>query len=121
MSLLTGRVVAGLRRSPLSAGKARGIVTEQNMKSLGKYPVPPDQYIFWKNRWQVPGGQIEQSFSGTQQKIMWQYFYQAPSTWWNRFSDNTWTLGVQSLIFYLFVYKMCEADVEEDIRAKTWF
>jgi len=91
------------------------------MKPLGKYPVPLDQTIFWKNRYQVPGGQVEQSLSQFQQKVMWQYFYQNPGKWWNRMSINGWILGCPCLIFYILWYKMQEADVEEDIRLKTWY
>eukprot|EP00971_Amphidinium_carterae_P302675 6014259-Amphidinium_carterae.1 len=42
---------------------------------LGSYPVPPEQHIWWMNRFQVdstswvPGGEIKQSFSIYQQKV----------------------------------------------------
>jgi len=102
-------------------GGVRGIATEREAKALGTYPVPPDQFIWWKNRYQVPGGQIEQTVSQFQQKVMWQYFHSNPGKWWNRLSIGGWIMGTPCLVFYILMYKMCEADVEEDIRSKIWY
>merc|ERR1712150_154892 len=90
-------------------------------KRLGVYPVPPEECIKWNNRYQVPGGQIQQSFSPYQMKIMWQYFWNFPSRWYWRLSKWAWPVGVPCLLVYVFIYKSCEADVEADIRAKSWY
>jgi len=72
-------------------------------------------------RCQVPGGQIQQTVSPYQQKIMWQFFWNAPQRWYWRLSRWAFPVITPYLIMYLFVYKACEADVEEDIRSKTWY
>merc|ERR1712080_220341 len=59
---------------------------KKDQTRLGTYPVPPEQYVWWQNRFQVPGGQIQQSFTPYQQKVMWQYFWNFPSRWYWRFS-----------------------------------
>eukprot|EP00930_Biecheleria_cincta_P053431 TRINITY_DN3893_c0_g1_i3.p2 TRINITY_DN3893_c0_g1~~TRINITY_DN3893_c0_g1_i3.p2 ORF type:complete len:136 (+),score=15.57 TRINITY_DN3893_c0_g1_i3:62-409(+) len=88
---------------------------------LGSYPVPPEAHIWWSNRSQVPGGEIKHTFSHLQQKIMWQWFWNAPARWYWRLSAWAWPVGVPALIMYIFVYKSCEADVEAGIRAKAWW
>eukprot|EP00928_Gymnodinium_smaydae_P098964 TRINITY_DN9325_c0_g1_i2.p1 TRINITY_DN9325_c0_g1~~TRINITY_DN9325_c0_g1_i2.p1 ORF type:complete len:116 (-),score=18.06 TRINITY_DN9325_c0_g1_i2:69-416(-) len=88
---------------------------------LGSYPVPPEAKIWWQNRFQVPGGQIVQSMSPYQQKIMWQWFWNGPSRWYWRLSKWAWPIGVPCALMYVFVYKSCKADVEADIRAKSWW
>mmetsp|Transcript_90318 Transcript_90318/g.251294 ORF Transcript_90318/g.251294 Transcript_90318/m.251294 type:complete len:116 (+) Transcript_90318:87-434(+) len=95
--------------------------SRKDMTRVGVYPVPPETRIWWDNRYQVPGGEIKQTFSPYQQKIMWQWFWNAPSRWYWRTSKWAWPIGVPGLIFYIFVYKSCEADVEADIRAKSWW
>merc|ERR1711913_237858 len=74
--------------------------SKKDQTRLGVYPVPPEAY---------------------QQKIMWQWFWGAPSRWYWRYSKWAWPIGVPCLIMYVFVYKSCEADVEADIRAKAWW
>lgn len=88
---------------------------------LGSYPVPPEAHIWWANRSQVPGGEIKQTFSHLQQKIMWQWFWNAPARWYWRLSSLAWPAGVPCLLMYIFVYKSCECDVEASIKAKTWW
>eukprot|EP00927_Polykrikos_kofoidii_P063730 TRINITY_DN58596_c0_g1_i1.p3 TRINITY_DN58596_c0_g1~~TRINITY_DN58596_c0_g1_i1.p3 ORF type:complete len:117 (-),score=13.93 TRINITY_DN58596_c0_g1_i1:110-460(-) len=92
-----------------------------HQKRLGTYPVPPETTIWWLNRYQVPGGQIQQSFSPYQQKIMWQYLWNGPSRWYWRLSKWAWPVFVPAGLVYVFIYKSCEADVEADIRAKAWW
>merc|ERR1711924_241362 len=60
-------VAAPLRKTP-----------KRDQARLGTYPVPPVAAIWWMNRMQVPGGQIQQSMSPYQMKIMWQYFWNFP-------------------------------------------
>ncbi|CAE8586443.1 unnamed protein product [Polarella glacialis] len=93
----------------------------QDQLRVGTYPVPPETCIWWANRSQVPGGEIKQTFSHLQQKIMWQWFWNAPARWYWRLSAWAWPLGVPALIMYIFVYKSCESDVEAGIRAKAWW
>mmetsp|Transcript_41112 Transcript_41112/g.116392 ORF Transcript_41112/g.116392 Transcript_41112/m.116392 type:complete len:116 (+) Transcript_41112:73-420(+) len=95
--------------------------SKKDQTRLGTYPVPPEAYVWWQNRYQVPGGEIKQSFSPYQQKIMWQWLWNTPSRWYWRMSKWSWQFGVPTLIFYIFVYKSCEKDVEADIRAKSWW
>merc|ERR1719333_1805328 len=90
-----------------------------HQKRIGTYPVPPEAKILWQNRFQVPGGQIVQSFTPYQQKIMWQYAWNFPSRWYWRLSKWAWPVGVPCLLVYVFIYKSCEADAEADIRAKS--
>merc|ERR1712129_339110 len=80
----------------------------RDQRRIGIYPVPPESAIWWRNRFQVPGGEIKQTFSPYQQKIMWQYFWGFPSRWYGRLSKWAWPLGVPTLIFYIVVYKSCE-------------
>merc|ERR1711924_250398 len=79
---------------------------------LGSYPVPPENYIWWKNRWQVPGGEIRQQVSPFQLKIMWQYFYNNPSKWYWRFSNWMWPVFMPALMF-LVLWQKVKADAEE--------
>mmetsp|Transcript_72129 Transcript_72129/g.215215 ORF Transcript_72129/g.215215 Transcript_72129/m.215215 type:complete len:116 (+) Transcript_72129:90-437(+) len=95
--------------------------SKKDQTRLGVYPVPPEAHIWWQNRYQVPGGEIKQTFSPYQQKIMWQFFWNAPTRWYWRLSKWAWPVGVPCLIMYIFVYKSCEADVEADIKAKAWW
>merc|ERR1719162_39405 len=95
--------------------------TKRDQTRIGIYPVPPEAAIWWANRFQVPGGQITQSFSPFQQKIMWQYWWNSPSRWYGRLSKWAWPVFVPYAICYIFIYKSCEADVEADIRAKAWW
>mmetsp|Transcript_11938 Transcript_11938/g.17860 ORF Transcript_11938/g.17860 Transcript_11938/m.17860 type:complete len:116 (-) Transcript_11938:70-417(-) len=95
--------------------------SRRDMQRLGSYPVPAEAYLWWLNRFQVPGGEIKQSFSPYQQKIMWQWFWNAPARWYWRLSKWAWPIGVPYLIIYIFAYKSCEADVESGIRAKAWW
>uniref|UniRef100_A0A7S1AS65 Cytochrome b-c1 complex subunit 8 n=1 Tax=Noctiluca scintillans TaxID=2966 RepID=A0A7S1AS65_NOCSC len=95
--------------------------TARDSLRIGTYPVPPEQYVWWKNRFQVPGGQIQQSISPFQQKVMFQYFHNGPSRWYYRFSKWTWPIAVPCLITYIIVNKSCEADVEADIRKNAWW
>mmetsp|Transcript_72641 Transcript_72641/g.160403 ORF Transcript_72641/g.160403 Transcript_72641/m.160403 type:complete len:115 (+) Transcript_72641:75-419(+) len=88
---------------------------------VGSYPVPPEAYLWWQNRSQVPGGEIKQTFSHFQQKIMWQWFWNAPTRWYWRLSAWAWPVGVPCLLMYIFVYKSCECDVEASIKAKYWW
>ncbi|CAJ1450424.1 unnamed protein product, partial [Effrenium voratum] len=73
--------------------------SQRDQARLGSYPVPPEAefemfaYIWWCNRFQaglmvrvVPGGEIKQTFSHLQQKIMWQWFWNAPGRWYWRLS-----------------------------------
>merc|ERR1712226_653988 len=93
----------------------------KDQKRIGTYPVPPEAFIWWLNRFQVPGGQIVQSFSPYQQKIMWQYWWNFPSRWYGRLSKWAWPIFVPYSLCYIFVYQSCAADVEADIRAKAWW
>eukprot|EP00437_Effrenium_voratum_P008473 CAMPEP_0181427948 /NCGR_PEP_ID=MMETSP1110-20121109/16428_1 /TAXON_ID=174948 /ORGANISM="Symbiodinium sp., Strain CCMP421" /LENGTH=134 /DNA_ID=CAMNT_0023551163 /DNA_START=65 /DNA_END=467 /DNA_ORIENTATION=+ len=92
--------------------------SQRDQARLGSYPVPPEAYIWWCNRFQVPGGEIKQTFSHLQQKIMWQWFWNAPGRWYWRLSAWAWPVGVPALLMYIFVYKSCECDVEQSIKAK---
>jgi len=129
MSVLTrhtavlGRMAAKVTPKPLAPmmGQARSISHERDAKCLGKYPVPLDEIIWWKNRFQVPGGQVEQSWSSTQQKIVWPYFHSNPGKWWHRINIMAYLVFCPAIIVYLVFYKSCEADVEENIRMKTWY
>merc|ERR1712118_359492 len=82
------------------------------MGVIGSYPVPPENYIWWKNRWQVPGGQITQQVSPFQLKIMWQYFYNNPSKWYWRFSNWMWPVLMPAFMFYV-LWQKVKADAEE--------
>ncbi|CAK9095942.1 Uncharacterized protein SCF082_LOCUS45061, partial [Durusdinium trenchii] len=84
--------------------------SQRDQLRLGSYPVPPEAYIWWCNRSQVPGGEIKQTFSHFQQKIMWQWFWNAPTRWYWRLSSWAWPVGVPALLMYIFVYKSCECD-----------
>mmetsp|Transcript_15685 Transcript_15685/g.27505 ORF Transcript_15685/g.27505 Transcript_15685/m.27505 type:complete len:116 (-) Transcript_15685:102-449(-) len=101
--------------SPLRKTSAR------DQKLIGSYPVPPEAHIWWANRSQVPGGEIKQTFSHFQQKIMWQWLHNMPARWYWRLSAWAWPVGVPCLTMYIFVYKSCEADVEAGIRGKAWY
>mmetsp|Transcript_50501 Transcript_50501/g.134291 ORF Transcript_50501/g.134291 Transcript_50501/m.134291 type:complete len:119 (+) Transcript_50501:765-1121(+) len=73
--------------------------------------------LFWlAARFQVPGGQIQQSISPFQQKVMFQYFHNGPSRWYYRSSKWTWPIAVPCLITYIIVNKSCDGDVQADIR-----
>lgn len=115
MSLLRAIARASKEINPLRKS------SKKDQLRIGTYPVPPEAQIWWQNRFQVPGGQIVQSFSPYQQKIMWQYFWNFPSRWYWRTSKWAWPIGVPCLIVYIFVFKSMEADVEADIRAKAWW
>merc|ERR1712099_132977 len=94
------RAIARVSESTLPLRKT----SKKDQTRIGVYPVPPEACIWWKNRYQVPGGEIKQSFSPYQQKIMWRWFW--------RLSKWAWPIGVPCVIMYVFVYKSCEADVE---------
>merc|ERR1712166_567208 len=85
---------------------------KRDQARLGTYPVPPEQAIWWMNRMQVPGGQIQQSFSPYQQKVMWQYFWNFPTRWYWRLSKWAWPVFVPSILVYVFIFKSCQLDVE---------
>eukprot|EP00811_Abedinium_folium_P017308 NODE_26235_length_558_cov_5.227378.p1 GENE.NODE_26235_length_558_cov_5.227378~~NODE_26235_length_558_cov_5.227378.p1 ORF type:complete len:116 (-),score=28.04 NODE_26235_length_558_cov_5.227378:188-535(-) len=113
-----------LRRAIVRVNQTAALLrktTARDCTRLGSYPVPPEASVLWKNRFQVPGGQIQQSMSPYQQKIMWQYFWNYPARWYWRFSKWAWPVGVPCLIVYVFIYRSCKADVEADIRAKAWW
>mmetsp|Transcript_24778 Transcript_24778/g.54361 ORF Transcript_24778/g.54361 Transcript_24778/m.54361 type:complete len:117 (-) Transcript_24778:146-496(-) len=88
---------------------------------LGSYPVPPEQHIWWMNRFQVPGGEIKQSFSIYQQKFIWQYFWSFPPRHYWRLSKWAWPVFTPACLFYVFVYKSVDYDIEADIRAHSWW
>ena len=98
----------------------RGISTQKNRKTVGHYPIPDETYCWWKNRWQVPGGQIQQSVSPYQLKIMWQYFYNAPSKWYWRFSEWMWPVLMPALMFFV-LWQKIKADAEEEVRLHSWY
>mmetsp|Transcript_22621 Transcript_22621/g.41665 ORF Transcript_22621/g.41665 Transcript_22621/m.41665 type:complete len:117 (+) Transcript_22621:101-451(+) len=116
MSILRRAMV---RASQTAAPLRKTPVRDQTR--LGTYPVPPESYVLWKNRFQVPGGEIRQSFSPYQQKVMWQYFWAAPTRWYWRMSKWAWPIFTPMFLFYIFVYKSCQYDVEADIRAHSWW
>mmetsp|Transcript_140876 Transcript_140876/g.248741 ORF Transcript_140876/g.248741 Transcript_140876/m.248741 type:complete len:116 (-) Transcript_140876:166-513(-) len=95
--------------------------TKRDQARVGTYPVPPEAAIWWGNRFQVPGGQITQSFTPYQQKVMWQYFWNGPSRWYWRLSKWAWPVFMPSLLTYIFIYRSCQLDVEQDIRQKSWY
>ena len=118
------RVATALGRSAPSARTApsavRCISTAKNRQTLGSYPVPPENYIWWKNRWQVPGGEIRQQVSPFQLKIMWQYFYNNPSKWYWRFSNWMWPVLMPAFMFYV-LWQKVKADAEEEVRLHSWY
>merc|ERR1712182_147062 len=61
------------------------------------------------------GGQIQQSVSPYQLKIMWQYFYNAPSKWYWRFSEWMWPVLMPALMFFI-LWQKIKADAEEEVR-----
>merc|ERR1712187_591674 len=67
--------------------------SKKDQTRLGTYPIPPEAYVWWQNRYRVPGGEIKQSFSPYQQKIMWQYLWNLPSRWYWRYSKWAWPIG----------------------------
>jgi hypothetical protein len=106
----TSEIAAPLRKTP-----------KRDQLRIGTYPVPPEAAIWWMNRMQVPGGQIQQSFSPYQQKIMWQYFWNFPSRWYWRLSKWAWPVFIPAILVYVFIFKSCQLDVEADIRQKAWY
>mmetsp|Transcript_57282 Transcript_57282/g.168194 ORF Transcript_57282/g.168194 Transcript_57282/m.168194 type:complete len:116 (-) Transcript_57282:152-499(-) len=113
-----------LRRAVARVSEVSSILRKTSAKDqrrLGTYPVPPEARLWWMNRYQVPGGEIKQSFSPYQQKIMWQYFWNFPARWYWRMSSWAWPVGVPALIVYIFVFKTMEKDVEADLRAQIFW
>ncbi|EER03585.1 hypothetical protein Pmar_PMAR023409 [Perkinsus marinus ATCC 50983] len=53
--------------------------TKRDIRRLGSYPVPPESKNFWRGRFQVPGGQIQQGVSPMQQKIFFQWWWNLPT------------------------------------------
>eukprot|EP00403_Amphidinium_massartii_P038620 CAMPEP_0178444152 /NCGR_PEP_ID=MMETSP0689_2-20121128/39327_1 /TAXON_ID=160604 /ORGANISM="Amphidinium massartii, Strain CS-259" /LENGTH=126 /DNA_ID=CAMNT_0020068309 /DNA_START=83 /DNA_END=464 /DNA_ORIENTATION=+ len=84
---------AVIRASELAAPLRK--TPKRDQARLGTYPVPPEAHIWWSNRFQVPGGEIKQSFSMFQQKIMWQWFWNAPARWYWRLSKWAWPSSCQ--------------------------
>eukprot|EP00929_Paragymnodinium_shiwhaense_P049567 TRINITY_DN249_c0_g1_i1.p1 TRINITY_DN249_c0_g1~~TRINITY_DN249_c0_g1_i1.p1 ORF type:complete len:116 (-),score=27.95 TRINITY_DN249_c0_g1_i1:175-522(-) len=115
--MMLQRAVARAKQAVAPLRKTPGF----HQKRLGSYPVPPEASIWWLNRFQVPGGQILQSMSPYQQKFMWQYFHNAPSRWYWRFSKWMWPFFAPFSMTYIFGFKAMCADAEADIRAKSWY
>merc|ERR1712113_965327 len=94
-----------MARQPAASASLRGSFGKQQSRTvstwkdfyrskLGNYPVPEENYIWWKNRWCVPGGQVTQEVSYFQQKIMWQYWWNNPSKYYWRASTYAWPVWI---------------------------
>ncbi|EER17835.1 conserved hypothetical protein [Perkinsus marinus ATCC 50983] len=98
--------------------------TKRDIRRLGSYPVPPESKNFWRGRFQVPGGQIQQGVSPMQQKIFFQWWWNLPtrdfaSRYFWRFTKWSDFL-IPSLMWYT-GFLMCKNDVEEGTRSRYWY
>eukprot|EP00386_Alphamonas_edax_P011917 GDKI01037452.1.p1 GENE.GDKI01037452.1~~GDKI01037452.1.p1 ORF type:complete len:113 (+),score=21.10 GDKI01037452.1:64-402(+) len=94
--------------------------SKMDMKPLGSYPVPPEEYKKWEGRSQCQGGEIHQSISSYQQKIMWNWFQTFPARWYGRFSAWAWSFFWPALVIYGIIEK-CKYDVDKSYKAKHWY
>jgi len=109
-----------LRRAIGRAALPTRITTNMNRKCVGSYPIPPETYVWWKNRWQVPVGEIRQSVSPFQLKMMWQYFYNFPARWYWRISNWMWPAVMPCIMFFI-MWQKVKADAEEETRLHSWY
>ncbi|CRG95288.1 conserved Plasmodium protein, unknown function [Plasmodium gallinaceum] len=89
-------------------------------KPLGKYPIPPEAEMTWKNRHTAYGGYIQQTISPFQQKIMYPFWHMAMARWWAKFSSYLWWWIWPFALTNLILYKMFY-DAKKQVKNKHWY
>lgn len=94
--------------------------THSHQKRLGSFPVAKTEKIWWSCRWQVPGGQIMQSVSTFQQKILWSsnkdFFWR-----WFRMAHLFGNQMFIPIMMMHVVWLAMQHDAEDAIRYTNWW
>ncbi|UVC54052.1 hypothetical protein MACJ_003380 [Theileria orientalis] len=82
--------VMGRDNADFTSRVLKRITGKHEQKPLGKYPYPPEDEMFWKNRRTAHGGYFQHSISAHQLKFIYPVFHQAPARVWAKISQGFW-------------------------------